>query len=48
MAVGTEDEIVEHLLACRRRWGISSLTLRSIDEFVPIIERLRAVDAEAA
>lgn len=48
LAVGTEDEIAEHFLACRRRWGISSLTVRSIEEFAPIIERLRAADAADA
>ncbi len=47
LAVGTHDEIAEHLLACRRRWGISSFTVRSIEEFAPVIERLRAADARS-
>jgi alkanesulfonate monooxygenase SsuD/methylene tetrahydromethanopterin reductase-like flavin-dependent oxidoreductase (luciferase family) len=47
LALGTHDEIAEHLLACRQRWGISNYTLRSIDEVAPVIERLRAVDARA-
>jgi probable F420-dependent oxidoreductase len=46
LALGTHDEIAEHLLACRRRWGISYVTVRSIDDFAPVIERLRARDAE--
>ena len=45
LAIGTHDEIAEHFLACRRRWGISSLTLRAIEEMAPVIERLRAADA---
>ena len=44
LAIGTADEIADHLLACRRRWGISYFTVRSIDEFAPVIERLRALD----
>ena len=45
LAIGTHDEIAEHLVACRRRWGISYFTVRSVDEFQPVIERLRLVDA---
>ena len=44
LALGTHDEIAEHLLACRRRWGITYVTVRSIEEFAPVIERLRAAD----
>jgi hypothetical protein len=44
LAFGTHDEIAEHLLACRRRWGISYVTVRSIAEFAPVIDRLRAAD----
>jgi probable F420-dependent oxidoreductase len=42
LALGTHDEIAEHLLACRRRWGISNYTVRSIDDVAPVIERMRA------
>ena len=45
LALGTHDEIAEHLLACRRRWGISYVTVRDIEAFAPVIERLRAADA---
>jgi probable F420-dependent oxidoreductase len=41
LAVGTHDEIADHLLACRRRWGISYFTVRSITDMAPVIARLR-------
>ena len=45
LALGTHDEIAGHLVASRERWGISYFSVRSIDAFAPVIERLRAVDA---
>jgi len=42
LALGTHDEIAAHLLECRRRWGISYFTVRSIADFAPVIARLRA------
>jgi probable F420-dependent oxidoreductase len=45
LAIGTHDEITEHLLACRERWGISYFSVRSIDAFAPVIERIRALDS---
>ena len=45
LAVGTPDEIAEHLVRCRERWGISYYSVRSIEEFAPVIDRLRLVDA---
>lgn len=47
LALGTHDEIAAHLLACRQRWGISYYSVRSIEEFEPVIARLRAADAES-
>jgi probable F420-dependent oxidoreductase len=47
LAIGTHDEIAAHLIASRRRWGITNFSVRSIDEFQPVIERLRAEDARA-
>jgi probable F420-dependent oxidoreductase len=41
LCLGTEDEIVDHLHACRRRWGIEYYTVRVIEEFAPMIRRLR-------
>ncbi len=45
VAIGTHDEIAEHLLRCRERWGISYFSVRSNTEFAPVIARLRAADA---
>lgn len=44
LAFGTHDEIAAHLRRCRDRWGISYFSVRSIDDFQPVIERLRAAD----
>jgi probable F420-dependent oxidoreductase len=41
LALGTHDEIAEHLLNCRDRWGISYFSVRDISNFAPVIERLR-------
>lgn len=47
LAIGTHDEIADHFRRCRERWGISYLTVRSITDFAPVIERLRPVAAPA-
>ena len=41
LALGTHDEIAEHFLACRERWGISYFSVRDQSAFAPVIERLR-------
>ena len=41
LALGTHDEIAEHLLACRERWGISNYTVRSIEDMAPVIGTAR-------
>jgi probable F420-dependent oxidoreductase len=41
LAIGTHDEIAAHLQRCRERWGISYFSVRTIDDFQPVIERLR-------
>lgn len=40
LAVGTHDEIADHLRRCRERWGITYFTFRSIDDVRPVIDRL--------
>lgn len=45
LAHGTHDEIAAHLLRCRERWGINYFSVRTIEDFQPVIERLRAADA---
>jgi probable F420-dependent oxidoreductase len=47
LAIGSHDEIAEHLLACRERWGISYYSVRDIEGFAPVIERLRRVDSRS-
>ncbi|MHB1511426.1 MAG: TIGR03621 family F420-dependent LLM class oxidoreductase [Acidimicrobiales bacterium] len=44
LAIGTHDEIAEHLLACRKRWGISYYVVRDTEAFAPVIEALRHED----
>jgi len=41
LAIGTHDEIADHLVACRDRWGISYFSVRDIGGFAPVIERLQ-------
>ena len=41
LAIGTHDQIAAHLLRCRERWGISYFSVRDLDAFAPVIERLR-------
>ena len=41
LAIGTHDEIAEHFTRCRDRWGISYFSVRNLDAFAPIIQRLR-------
>lgn len=41
LAIGTHDQIADHLVACRDRWGISYFSVRDINGFAPVIERLK-------
>ena len=41
LCLGTHDEIADHLRECRQRWGIEHYTVRVIEEFEPVISRLR-------
>ena len=41
LALGTADEIATQYLAARERWGISYLSVRSVEAFTPVIARLR-------
>ena len=47
LALGTHAEIAAHLQTCRERWGISYFTVRELDDFAPVIRRLRQADAVA-
>jgi probable F420-dependent oxidoreductase len=46
LAFGTHEEIADHLLTCRERWGISYFSVRDIDTFAPVIDRLRRMDTD--
>jgi probable F420-dependent oxidoreductase len=43
LCLGTHEEIAEHLLACRQRWAIEYYTVRVIDDFAAVIDRLRSI-----
>ncbi|MEO6156666.1 MAG: LLM class F420-dependent oxidoreductase, partial [Ilumatobacteraceae bacterium] len=45
LAIGTHDEIAAQLVQARQRWGISYFTVRAIEDFAPVIERLKALDS---
>jgi len=47
LALGTHDQIADHLLACRERWGISYYGVRELEAFAPVIDRLRRADASS-
>jgi len=47
LALGTHEQITEHLLACRERWGISYYVVRDIGAFAPVIDALRHVGRSA-
>lgn len=40
--IGTVDEIVDKLCACRERWGITYFAVRSLDSFAPVIAAARS------
>jgi probable F420-dependent oxidoreductase len=40
LLLGTHDEIAAQILAARQRWGVSYFTVRDLDAFSPVIERL--------
>ena len=44
LAIGTHDEIADHLRACRDRWGISYFSARDIDTVAPVIDRIRRTE----
>jgi probable F420-dependent oxidoreductase len=44
LALGTHEEITQHLLACRKRWGISYYVVRDIESFAPVIDALHHED----
>jgi probable F420-dependent oxidoreductase len=45
LALGSHDEIAQHLLTCRDRWGISYFSVRDIAALAPVIEQLKQYDS---
>ena len=43
--IGTVEEIADEILRARDRWGITYFAVRALDEFAPVIERVRALEA---
>lgn len=43
LAIGTHEQIVEHLQTCRDRWGISYFSVRDVDAFAPAMQTIRAM-----
>jgi len=42
LCLGTHEEIADHLMRCRQRWGIEYYTVRVIEEFAPVMRHLRS------
>ena len=47
LCFGTHEEMADHLLACRARWGISYFTVRDIEGFAPVMALVRSLDGDA-
>jgi hypothetical protein len=45
LALGTHDEIAEHVRSAHDRWGISYFVVREAEVFGPVITRLRRTTA---
>jgi hypothetical protein len=41
LAIGTHEEIAEHVERCRRRWGITYFSVRDRERFAPVVDLLR-------
>jgi probable F420-dependent oxidoreductase len=41
LCIGTHEEMAEHLIRCRERWDISYYSVRSIEDFAPVIALVR-------
>ena len=45
LCLGTHEEMAQHLLLCRERWGISYYSVRDMDAFAPVMRLLQRDDA---
>jgi alkanesulfonate monooxygenase SsuD/methylene tetrahydromethanopterin reductase-like flavin-dependent oxidoreductase (luciferase family) len=41
LCIGDHVQMAEHLVRCRERWGIEYYTVRSIDDFAPVMRLVR-------
>ena len=41
LLIGSVDEIVQHMLTCNERWGISYFVVRELDDFEPVLQAFR-------
>jgi probable F420-dependent oxidoreductase len=48
LLIGTVSEMVDHLVACRERWGITYFSVRDIESFTPVMNQLRALGQDGA
>ncbi len=44
---GSVDEIADKIVRCRDRWGITFFAVRMLDDFAPVIERVRELEARS-
>ena len=47
LCLGSHEEMAQHLVACRARWGINYFTVRDIDAFAPVMALVRSLDGTA-
>ena len=43
--IGTVDEIAHEILRARDRWGLTYFAVRALDDFGPVISRVRELEA---
>lgn len=44
LCLGTYEEMAQHLLNCRQRWGVSYYSVRDMETFAPVMTLLRQTD----
>ena len=44
LCLGTAEEMAQHLITCRERWGISYFSVRDMETFAPVLALLRQAD----
>ncbi len=44
LCLGTHEQMAQHMLTCRERWGFNYFSVRDVDAFSPVMSLLRAAD----